>query len=275
MLSIGDGGLRALVGAEASAAALGGAADEAKRINMARSAAALRTEEAAASAEAASELGRGPAVPPPPPEEADAGAAAAPSVFRPPHEPGVPTCGLCGAAAPHRCARCKATSYCSREHQTQHWKVHKRECRMLRSMLANESLAAASAAAESAAEAADGNDTAGARAADAIVASALGDSDSEESLARILAFWRGELKPDEEAALRETGRLSEDAQYAAALLHVKKNFGDAGFQIPNGQKQKVIAVARRLAVAQLEGERYADATQKSALEQLVGEKGAK
>ena len=28
-----------------------------------------------------------------------------------------------------RCKRCKVAKYCSKEHQVEHWKVHKRECK--------------------------------------------------------------------------------------------------------------------------------------------------
>ena len=27
-----------------------------------------------------------------------------------------------------KCSRCKAVAYCSKEHQTAHWKVHKHTC---------------------------------------------------------------------------------------------------------------------------------------------------
>lgn len=40
------------------------------------------------------------------------------------------TCSLpaCKAVAPKRCARCKSASYCSVEHQKEHWSTHKATC---------------------------------------------------------------------------------------------------------------------------------------------------
>jgi len=37
-------------------------------------------------------------------------------------------CALCGIAANKRCARCGVVFYCSKEHQTEDWKVHKQNC---------------------------------------------------------------------------------------------------------------------------------------------------
>jgi len=37
-------------------------------------------------------------------------------------------CAMCGCAANQRCTGCHVTFYCSREHQKQHWKVHKSQC---------------------------------------------------------------------------------------------------------------------------------------------------
>jgi hypothetical protein len=41
-----------------------------------------------------------------------------------------PMCGLCGIQNPtnKKCTRCKLSFYCNRDHQTVHWKVHKRTC---------------------------------------------------------------------------------------------------------------------------------------------------
>jgi hypothetical protein len=39
------------------------------------------------------------------------------------------TCEVCGHCAPNRCSKCKVASYCSREHQTVHWRAsHKDLC---------------------------------------------------------------------------------------------------------------------------------------------------
>ena len=43
-------------------------------------------------------------------------------------------CGLCGKAAPElRCSRCKCVSYCSKQHQAEHWPTHKVNSIMLKS----------------------------------------------------------------------------------------------------------------------------------------------
>jgi len=38
------------------------------------------------------------------------------------------SCVLCGSAAPSRCSRCKAVSYCSKEHQREHWALGHKGC---------------------------------------------------------------------------------------------------------------------------------------------------
>lgn len=37
-------------------------------------------------------------------------------------------CAMCGCKASNVCSKCKAISYCSREHQTKHWREHKLQC---------------------------------------------------------------------------------------------------------------------------------------------------
>ncbi|XP_075213241.1 SET domain-containing protein SmydA-8-like [Lycorma delicatula] len=37
-------------------------------------------------------------------------------------------CAVCNEKAPHMCSVCRAVSYCSKEHQKQHWKQHKLIC---------------------------------------------------------------------------------------------------------------------------------------------------
>jgi len=37
-------------------------------------------------------------------------------------------CAICGIKAPHQCSGCRAVSYCSRDHQKDHWKEHKLSC---------------------------------------------------------------------------------------------------------------------------------------------------
>ncbi|CAG7721698.1 unnamed protein product, partial [Allacma fusca] len=39
-----------------------------------------------------------------------------------------PVCAVCGTKAPHRCASCQSISYCSAEHQKDHWKGHRKVC---------------------------------------------------------------------------------------------------------------------------------------------------
>ena len=42
------------------------------------------------------------------------------------------TCALCSEPASNRCKDCKSVWYCSREHQVQDWKGHKRTCRAIK-----------------------------------------------------------------------------------------------------------------------------------------------
>lgn len=37
-------------------------------------------------------------------------------------------CAMCGCKASNICSKCKAVAYCSREHQTKHWRDHKVQC---------------------------------------------------------------------------------------------------------------------------------------------------
>lgn len=37
-------------------------------------------------------------------------------------------CNVCGCRAPHRCAKCKLISYCSKAHQKFDWPEHRDEC---------------------------------------------------------------------------------------------------------------------------------------------------
>ena len=37
-------------------------------------------------------------------------------------------CVICNGPASSKCSKCKAVSYCGRDHQKQHWKTHKKEC---------------------------------------------------------------------------------------------------------------------------------------------------
>ena len=41
-------------------------------------------------------------------------------------------CAVCKAPAKHRCKDCKSKSYCSRECQLSHWKIHKKECKAIK-----------------------------------------------------------------------------------------------------------------------------------------------
>lgn len=41
----------------------------------------------------------------------------------------VDKCGLCGSEASKKCSACRQESYCSKEHQQKHWKIHKSACR--------------------------------------------------------------------------------------------------------------------------------------------------
>lgn len=37
-------------------------------------------------------------------------------------------CAVCGAGKARRCSNCKQISYCGKEHQIEHWKIHKERC---------------------------------------------------------------------------------------------------------------------------------------------------
>lgn len=37
-------------------------------------------------------------------------------------------CALCSAEANSHCGGCNKVSYCTKEHQKKHWKIHKSEC---------------------------------------------------------------------------------------------------------------------------------------------------
>jgi Ankyrin repeats (many copies)/MYND finger len=39
------------------------------------------------------------------------------------------TCALCRVKCDLRCIRCQKVYYCGKEHQTEHWKVHKKTCK--------------------------------------------------------------------------------------------------------------------------------------------------
>ncbi|CAH1266376.1 TDRD1 [Branchiostoma lanceolatum] len=41
-------------------------------------------------------------------------------------------CAQCGAAAEQRCGRCLSVYYCSRDHQKEHWKAHRLDCKPYR-----------------------------------------------------------------------------------------------------------------------------------------------
>ena len=42
---------------------------------------------------------------------------------------GSPSCAVCGSMAGLKaCSRCQEVYYCSRDHQTAHWKIHKKTC---------------------------------------------------------------------------------------------------------------------------------------------------
>lgn len=41
-------------------------------------------------------------------------------------------CAVCSITAKQRCAGCFNVFYCSRDHQKQHWKIHKSLCRPIK-----------------------------------------------------------------------------------------------------------------------------------------------
>ncbi|KLO08871.1 hypothetical protein SCHPADRAFT_592111 [Schizopora paradoxa] len=42
-------------------------------------------------------------------------------------------CPVCNVQATKRCSRCGSVHYCSKEHQTEHWSMHKRYCKNMQS----------------------------------------------------------------------------------------------------------------------------------------------
>lgn len=48
------------------------------------------------------------------------------------NEAAVDTCAICQVPATQTCSACKLVKYCGEEHQRQHWKQHKNECRPFR-----------------------------------------------------------------------------------------------------------------------------------------------
>lgn len=50
------------------------------------------------------------------------------STLKSPENFGVSLCNVCGCRGPHRCAKCKLISYCSKEHQKLDWSEHRDEC---------------------------------------------------------------------------------------------------------------------------------------------------
>jgi hypothetical protein len=40
------------------------------------------------------------------------------------------TCGVCGLLTTLRCSDCKSEYYCGRVHQSSHWNVHKKDCKI-------------------------------------------------------------------------------------------------------------------------------------------------
>ena len=49
-----------------------------------------------------------------------------------------PKCADCGDPAKLRCSKCKSSWYCTRECQLKNWKEHKKMCKMLAEMHAEE-----------------------------------------------------------------------------------------------------------------------------------------
>ena len=41
-------------------------------------------------------------------------------------------CAYCGIESRNICSRCKSVSYCGVEHQKEHWKIHKIDCKKLK-----------------------------------------------------------------------------------------------------------------------------------------------
>uniref|UniRef100_A0A8D8X417 Protein msta, isoform A n=2 Tax=Cacopsylla melanoneura TaxID=428564 RepID=A0A8D8X417_9HEMI len=40
-------------------------------------------------------------------------------------------CPICGDVAPHKCSACKKVAYCGKQHQKEHWMLHKPKCKKL------------------------------------------------------------------------------------------------------------------------------------------------
>ena len=38
-------------------------------------------------------------------------------------------CAVCGDTNAKRCSRCRLVTYCGKDHQRQHWKIHKQFCK--------------------------------------------------------------------------------------------------------------------------------------------------
>lgn len=41
-------------------------------------------------------------------------------------------CAICLSPAEQKCSGCQAVHYCTRDHQKQHWKMHKNQCSPVR-----------------------------------------------------------------------------------------------------------------------------------------------
>eukprot|EP01031_Cornospumella_fuschlensis_P038956 gene38956-47388_t len=48
-----------------------------------------------------------------------------------PTEVSTGACAVCAVQCTNRCAKCKVTYYCSREHQVSHWPEHKVPCKAI------------------------------------------------------------------------------------------------------------------------------------------------